>query len=135
VKGFFRGLRVLVVEDEMLVAWVLQDMLWELGCTVIGPAARIPQALAMIRTEGIDAALLDVNLDGQLSYPIAEALSARGVPFAFSTGYDKSRIQQGYQGFPILQKPFHCSALHDLLVGLFQPPTPIAPDFIHPKAA
>ena len=81
------GRRVLVVEDEMIVAWLLEDMLADFGCTIVGPAARIDQALAMIKAEALDAAVLDVNLNGQQSYPLADALVTRGVPFVFSTGY------------------------------------------------
>jgi DNA-binding response OmpR family regulator len=66
-----------VVEDEMLVAWLLGDMVADLGCAVVGPAAGVNQALAMIDPEAINAAVLDVNLNGQLSYPIADALAAR----------------------------------------------------------
>lgn len=101
------GLRVLLVEDEMLVAWLLHDMLADLGCAVVGPAARVAQALAMIDAQAFDAAVLDVNLNGQTSYAVADALTARGVPFVFSTGYAKDRVAQPYRGRPILQKPFH----------------------------
>ena len=86
------GRRVLVVEDETMVAWLLEDMLADLGCAVVGPAARVNQALAMLDAEAIDAAVLDVNLNGQMSYPVADALAARGVPFVFSTGYNKDSL-------------------------------------------
>jgi len=76
----------------MIVAWLLEDMLADLGCAVIGPAASVNRALAMIDAEAIDAAVLDVNLNGQMSYPIADVLAARGVPFVFSTGYGKDRL-------------------------------------------
>lgn len=68
------GRRILVVEDEMLVAWTLEDMLAELECTVVGPAVRVDQALAMIGADTVDAAVLDVNLNGEKSYPAADAL-------------------------------------------------------------
>jgi CheY-like chemotaxis protein len=77
------GRKILVVEDEMIVAWLLEDMLADLGCAVIGPAASINQALAMIDAEAIDAAVLDVNLNGQMSYPIADVLAARGCHSSF----------------------------------------------------
>ena len=102
----FSGRRVLVVEDEMIVAWLLEDMLADLGCAVVGPASSVEQALAMIDAEAIDVAVLDVNLNGQMSYPIADALATRGVPFVFSTGYDKDTLLDGYRIFPVLQKPF-----------------------------
>jgi CheY-like chemotaxis protein len=101
------GIRVLLVEDEMLVAWLLQDMLADLGCAVVGPAARVAQALAMIDAQTFDAAVLDVNLNGQTSYAVADALVARGVPFVFSTGYAKDRLAEPYRSLTVLQKPFH----------------------------
>jgi CheY-like chemotaxis protein len=122
----FSGRRVLVVEDEMLVVWLLEDMLADLGCAVVGPAAGVNQALAMIDAEAIDVAVLDVNLNGQLSYPIADALAARGVPFVFSTGYDKDRMLEGYRTCPVLQKPYHRSELSDMLAKLFTPKEPSA---------
>jgi CheY-like chemotaxis protein len=117
----FSGRRVLLVEDEMMVAWLLEDMLAELGCAVVGPAASVNQALAMIDAEAIDVAVLDVNLNGQMSYPIADALAARGVPFLFSTGYNKDRLLDGYRNFLVLQKPFHRSELGDTLAKLLTP--------------
>jgi CheY-like chemotaxis protein len=118
VNNRFSGRRVLLVEDEPIVAWLLKDMLVDLGCSVIGPAADVNQALAMIDAESIDVAVLDVNLRGQMSYPIADVLVARGVPFVFSTGYDKDRLLDGYRTFPALQKPFHRSDLGDTLAKL-----------------
>jgi len=126
----FSGCRVLVVEDEVLVAWLLEDMLADLGCAVVGPAASVKQALAMIDAEAIEVAVLDVNLNGQLSYPIADALAARGVPFVFSTGYDKDRMLDGYKTFPVLQKPFHQSELSDILAKLLTPKEPSAEPII-----
>jgi DNA-binding NtrC family response regulator len=118
VNSSFSDRRILLVEDEMLVAWLLGDMLTELGCAVVGPASSVNQALAMIDAENIDAAVLDVNLNGQMSYPIADALAARGVPFLFSTGYHKDTLLDGYRTFPVLQKPFHRSILSDTLAKL-----------------
>jgi CheY-like chemotaxis protein len=120
----FSGRRVLLVEDEMLVVWLLEDMLADLGCAVVGPAASVNQALAMIDAEAIDVAVLDVNLNGQMSYPIADALATRGVPFVFSTGYDKDTLLDGYRIFPVLQKPFHLSELSDALAKLLTPKEP-----------
>jgi DNA-binding NtrC family response regulator len=93
-------------------------MLVDLGCSVVGPGADVNQALAMIEAESIDVAVLDVNLRGQMSYPIADVLVARGVPFVFSTGYDKDRLLDGYRTIPTLQKPFHRSDLGDTLAKL-----------------
>jgi hypothetical protein len=89
----------------MFVTWLLEDMLADLGCAVVGPAASVNEALAMIDAEAIDAAVLDVNFNGQISYPIADALAAGGVLFIFSTGYDKDALLDVYRTFPVLQKP------------------------------
>jgi CheY-like chemotaxis protein len=118
VNSPFSGRRVLLVEDETIVAWLLEDMLADLGCAVVGPAASVGQALAMIDTEAIDVAMLDVNLNGQMSYPVADALDARGVPFVFSTGYQKDRLLERYRTVPALQKPFRLSELKDMLARL-----------------
>jgi CheY-like chemotaxis protein len=115
------GRRILLVEDEMMVGWLLEDMLGDLGCAVVGPAASVNQALAMIDAEAIDAAVLDINLDGQMSYPVADVLAARGVPFVFSTGYNKDRLLEDYRLFPMLQKPFHRLELSDALAKLLPP--------------
>ena len=112
------GRKVLIVEDEMIVAWLLEDMLAELGCAVVGPAASVKQAMAMIDAAPIEVAVLDVNLNGEMSYPVADALTARGVPFVFVTGYDKNRMLDGYRALPVLQKPFHRSELTDTLAQL-----------------
>src|SRR5580658_1292176 len=117
----FSNRRVLLVEDEMLVAWLIEDMLADLGCAVVGPASSVNQALAMIDAEAIDAAVLDVNLNGQMSYPVADALLARGVPFVFSTGYASNRLQEGYRTYSALQKPYHMTELSDALAGLMAP--------------
>jgi CheY-like chemotaxis protein len=120
----FSDHRVLLVEDEMLVAWLLEDMLADLGYAIVGPASSVNQALAMIDAEAIDAAVLDVNLNGQMSYPIADVLAARSVPFVFSTGYDKDTLLDGYRIFPVLQKPFHRSQLSVVLAKMLTPKEP-----------
>src|ERR1700751_4383382 len=111
------GRHILVVEDEMIVAQLLQDMLADLGCLTVGPAASVDEALSMIEMQAFDAAVLDVNLSGQMSYPVADALAALGTPFVFSTGYASNRLQEGYRMFPALQKPYHLTELRDALVG------------------
>ena len=109
------GRRILVVEDEVMVSWMLEDMLEDLGCAVVGPAARVDQALAIIDAETFDAAVLDVNLNGEKSYPIADKLMARGLPFVFSTGYGRKGLNDSYLECPLLQKPFKQSTLGDAL--------------------
>ena len=117
-ESLLSGRRVLIVEDEVMVAWALEDMLTDIGCVIIGPAARVNQALAMIETEVIDVALLDINLNGEKSYPVADALAVRGVPFVFSTGYRQDRMPDGYKQFPTLQKPFSGEKLAEELAKL-----------------
>ncbi len=106
-----QGVRVLVVEDEAANSLLLEDMLLDFGCEVIGPAARLSAALDAVGRESIDLAILDVNVAGEPIYPVAEALAERGVPFVFSTGYGSAGIKDVYRDRPVLQKPF---AQHDL---------------------
>ncbi len=101
-----------------MVSWVLEDILVELGCKVVGPAARVSQALDMVESETIDMAILDVNLNGQKSYPIADALVAHGVPFLFSTGYNRDGISDIYKAYPMLQKPYRQADLSAALERL-----------------
>src|SRR5665811_735302 len=90
------GRRVLVVEDEVMVSWILEDMLAELGCEVVGPAARIEQALAIVNAETIDFAVLDVNLNGKKSFPVADALLARGcLLYTSDAADDLTRVDLG----------------------------------------
>ena len=110
------GLRVLVVEDEMLVCMDLMDMLSELGCIVVGPAARVQQALGIVEQEPIDLAMLDINLGRETSYPIAERLAALDIPYFFSTGY--SVVEPAFENKPRLQKPFSERQLSSVLMSL-----------------
>jgi DNA-binding NtrC family response regulator len=125
-ESVLSGRRVLIVEDEVMVAWALEDILTGIGCVILGPAARVNQALAMIETESIDVALLDINLNGEKSYPVADALAVRGVPFVFSTGYRQDRMPDGYQQFPLLQKPFSGEKLAEALAKLVMQKVPEA---------
>jgi CheY-like chemotaxis protein len=120
------GRRILLVEDELLVAWMLGDMLKNLGCVVIGPAATVTQALTLLDAQIVDAVMLDVRLNGEVSYPVADVLIARGIPFLFSTGYDKDRLREGYRSFPTLQKPFQPTELDKVLASLFDVTEPRA---------
>jgi CheY-like chemotaxis protein len=115
------GCRVLVVEDEVMVSCAMEDMLAGLGCEVVGPAARVNQGLELVAAGRIDAAVLDVNLNGQKSYPIADALIAIGVPFVFSTGYNKDSMPEDYRDFPMLQKPYNRLKLGKTLEKLLTP--------------
>jgi CheY-like chemotaxis protein len=100
------GLKVLVVEDEMMVSMLIEDMLSDLGCQVVGPAARIEDALELVKSAEIDCAVLDVNLGGQPIFPLADVLRERGAPFAFATGYGDAGLRDKDKGTPVLQKPF-----------------------------
>lgn len=100
------GLRVLVVEDEMMVSMLIEDMLTDLGCMVVGPASRLDEALDLARAAEIDCAVLDVNLGGQPIFPLADLLRERGLPFAFATGYGDAGLRDVDHGAPVLQKPF-----------------------------
>jgi CheY-like chemotaxis protein len=100
------ALRILLVEDEAMVAMIIEDTLSDLGCEVVGPMSSVEQGLAAVASERVDGAFLDVNLRGRLVYPVAEALAARGVPFAFVTGYGEQGIDARFRGVPVLTKPF-----------------------------
>lgn len=100
------GLKVLVVEDEMMVSMLIEDMLTDLGCTVVGPAARLDEAMDLARDSDIDCAVLDVNLGGQPIFPLADLLREKGAPFAFATGYGDAGLRDVDKGSPVLQKPF-----------------------------
>jgi len=102
-----QGLNVLVVEDESLVLFNLEDVLAELGCSIVGPAMRLPQALALAQTaEAVDLAILDVNLAGEPVFPVAEALRARGVHIIFATGYGREGLPEEWQSHTVLMKPY-----------------------------
>lgn len=112
------ALKVLVVEDEALVSMLVEDMLTDLGCTIVGPAAEIEEALKLATSADIDAALLDVNLGGRPIFPVADALRARGVPYAFASGYGEAGISEDHKGASVLQKPFREADLRRVLEGL-----------------
>ena len=103
-----QGLRVLIVEDEALVAMLLEDMLGDLGCQVVETCSRVPPALARVQDVDapLDVAILDMNVAGEASGPVAEALAARGVPFVFATGYGSGGLPDAWRDRPTLQKPF-----------------------------
>ncbi len=118
--GTLAGRTVLLVEDEYFVMQRLRKALETTGATVLGPAANIAAALSLVHeSEVIDAAILDVNLMGDLVFPVADALDERGVPFAFATGYDPDVIPARHAGVPLLRKPVDPDTMARLL---FPPP-------------
>jgi CheY-like chemotaxis protein len=119
------GRRVLVVEDEMMVLMLIEDMLADLGCESVAAAATVAQALALIDAQVFDAAMLDLNLNGHKSHPVAAALAARGVPFVFSTGYTAHDMREGYSDRPLLKKPFQYEELIEVFKRLLPDCTPV----------
>jgi CheY-like chemotaxis protein len=115
------NLRILVVEDTLMLAEVLVDQLADHGCEVVGPAAHLNRALALAKSENLDGALLDVNLNGERCFPIAEVLTARSIPFAFLTGYGDGAIAPEFRHVPRLNKPYSFTDLERLLETRFVP--------------
>jgi CheY-like chemotaxis protein len=106
-----QGLRVLVVEDESIVSFLIEDMLKELGCRVIGNAMGVREALALLAEKKPDAAVLDVNLRGEMAFPIAERLQAELIPFVFVTGYGQAGLPEPWRQCPVVQKPVRLDEL------------------------
>jgi CheY-like chemotaxis protein len=113
-----RGTRVFIVEDEAMIRMLLEDMLGELGCLIAGSAGSMAEALAAARDGDFDVALLDVNLQGENTGPVAEVLQARGVPFVFATGYGAQGLPEAFRDRPALKKPFQQDGLSRVLRGV-----------------
>lgn len=113
------GKRVLVVEDEALIASMIVEWLAELGCEAIGPASRVADGFVLVRDGSLDAAVLDVNVNSERVFPLAEYLRGRGVPVVFATGYGE-RIPDVVLNAPILEKPFTLGQLDRALTSAFQ---------------
>jgi DNA-binding response OmpR family regulator len=106
------GRAILIVEDEYFVMKRLTRALEDAGATVVGPVASVSAALALtLDGTPLDAAVLDVNLLGEMVFPVADALAARGVPYAFATGYDPDVIPARHAGIPLLRKPVDPAAI------------------------
>lgn len=112
----FTGLKVMLVEDEGGVALLIEDMLRDLGCEVTASIARISEAADVAMKAAIHLAVLDVNVQGRLIFPVAEVLRSRGIPFVFSTGYGKGGLPPVFEGRPVLTKPFTIQALHEAIL-------------------
>lgn len=113
------GMRILMVEDEMVVAMALEDLLRLMGCDVV-KAGRLDKALRLAETETLDGALLDINVAGDSVYPVAAELDRRGIPFIFMTGYDADRLEGEYSGHAALQKPFQDDEMERMMAALFK---------------
>ncbi len=100
------GRRILVVEDETMIAVLIEDMLEMLGCEIVGPASKLDAAIQLARDELIDAAILDVTIRGGQVFPVAEILRERGIPFVLASGYGQWALPEAFRGNPRLQKPF-----------------------------
>ncbi len=114
--------KVLIVEDELLIAMMLQDMLAEEGLKVEAVANSLSVGLEMARSAAVDAAVLDINLNGDEVYPIAEILKDRGIPFIFSTGYAAGGVRSDFDAAPRVMKPFQQDLLMAALQQLFDNP-------------
>lgn len=100
------GLRVLIVEDESMVTMLIEDFLADMGCAVAGIASRLDDALSSVSALDFDVAILDVNLNGLQSYPVAQVLQEKGIPFVMATGYGAAGLPQAFRNIPTLGKPF-----------------------------
>lgn len=118
IRELLCGRSILLVEDEMLVLMDTEDMLADMGCTAVVSAATVADGLAQVAVGVFDAALLDLNLNGDRSYAVADALVARGVPFAFATGYGAQGLREGDRGRPVLMKPYPAQELARTMIGL-----------------
>src|SRR5216683_1054109 len=116
--------RVLLVEDEVLITLLLQDMLLDLECEITDAAANLDDALSAARNGAFDLALIDLNLRGKLSYPVADLLKARRTPFIFVTGYGAAALDPAFAGTPVLEKPFHRKDLEAIIARVFSDPRP-----------
>jgi CheY-like chemotaxis protein len=120
MTGPLAGRRILVVEDEMLVLMNIETALTDLGCTATS-AGTIDAALTLLDYASFDAAMLDINLRGEKSYPVADALARRGIPFVFSTGYGNHRERPDFADRPMLRKPYLKGHLVAALSALVAP--------------
>jgi DNA-binding NarL/FixJ family response regulator len=113
------GRRVLIVEDQAILAFEMQALLQQLGCEVVGPVGTVEQALGAARAERLNGAVLDINLDGEPAYPVADILLARRIPFLFATGYGVESVPDRFLDCPILEKPFVFEDLERLATRLW----------------
>lgn len=116
--SYLQGQRILIVEDQSLIAMELQDFLDRAGASTVGPVGRLQRALSMAESSSLDAALLDVDLNGERCWPVADTLSRRDIPFAFTTGYSNIVMPERFARHPRLPKPYREKDLLAVLRGL-----------------
>lgn len=105
------GTRILIVEDEPIIAMTAEDLVEEMGCIVAGSAATLAEASRMAAAGGFDMAMLDINLNGETSLPVAAALHAAGLPFVFTTGYGSGGPGDAFAGVEVVKKPYRAADL------------------------
>ncbi|SEL83588.1 response regulator [Xaviernesmea oryzae] len=113
----FAGKNILIVEDEYFLAAETRKKLEKLGAHVVSPTGRVNEALTLIETEAVDAAILDIHLGDELVFPVAERLAELDIPFVFATGYDPSIIPENFTGFALCEKPTELEAIARELFG------------------
>lgn len=105
------GCRILVVEDDWFISRDMERLLAGQGADLIGPVASVDEALDLVRRDGFDLAIIDIKLDNELAYPVADELKRRGMPFAFATGYSADVIPPRFLGVPYFEKPFEAEVV------------------------
>jgi DNA-binding response OmpR family regulator len=116
-------LRVLVLEDEWLIAEQIEAALNDAGFDIVGPVGRIEEAMALLSGDGIDAAVLDINVHGQRTFRVAERLAARSTPFVFLSGYSEVELPSSFSERPLMQKPIDPVALGHCVISLLRAKT------------
>jgi len=112
------GRRILVVEDSPLIAAVLEDMLTDMGCAVVGPTGNMAFAVDLAKAEALDGAIIDLNIRGGKVYPVAEVLRDRGVPFLLASGYADWTLREDFKDRPRLTKPYTAQIVEQQLAKL-----------------
>ena len=116
-EPLLRGRHILLVEDDYFIAYAMQCGLEDAGAWVVGPAACVRDALALLDSESVDGAALDVSLDDEKVFPVAEALTARDIPFIFTTGYSASDLPEAWRHVPRHEKPVDAATVTRALLG------------------
>jgi DNA-binding NtrC family response regulator len=112
--------KILIVEDEYFIAQDLAEAFTDIGSEVLGPVPSIDQAMEVIRDQVVHAAVLDINIQDQMVFPVADILTRRDIPFVFASGYDEKTVPQSYQGVPRWEKPFAAGDIAEFLSDLLR---------------